>query len=610
MLFVDYETRSRAPLPAVGSKVYSEDPSTEILLVGMACGPDEEPFIAERIEQWDPGTRIVSWGRFDYHIYRSIEDPSYRSDHWIDAMALARYTGMPAGLDAFATALGFGSQKDRRGKQLIKKYCMPQADGAFLPLEGEDLTAMSEYCLQDVRLLQEAWVRLKSLLPEWEEHCRPAYEATERMNDRGVPIDRRAAENALSQCEAHTERLAAECESLCGFKPSQNLRIADFLGVKSCAKGILEDMTFDDPSRERVREIRLESAKAATKKLVPMLQMSLSTGRAYGCFVFNGAHTGRGASRAIQFQNMVKARVNPEVFTKLHAGTDLVNPLSDVQQNIRGFIRPVDGVLAVADYAQVEARIVAWLANCEGMLSAFRDPDRDVYREAAARSFGIPVGTVDDTQRSYGKIAILGPGYGAGGKALASQAPGYGIQMTEAEGDKLKDFYRNDLAPEVPLLWDAYERAARDVVSGRITATERVGPVGFALNSSGGCLEVTLPSGRNLRYLNPQIGEDRFGDPAVVFQSKYGQKSIWGGHWLENICQAIAADLKNAALVRLTRRNASGVLEVHDELVIESPVSEGPGWVDYMLCVMRDPPSWAPRGLFDAEGQLMDRYSK
>ena len=97
MLFVDYETRSRAPLPAVGSKVYSEDPSTEILLVGMACGPDEEPFIAERIEQWDPGTRIVSWGRFDYHIYRSIEDPSYRSDHWIDAMALARYTGMPAG---------------------------------------------------------------------------------------------------------------------------------------------------------------------------------------------------------------------------------------------------------------------------------------------------------------------------------------------------------------------------------------------------------------------------------------------------------------------------------------------------------------------------------
>ena len=607
MLFVDYETRSKVNLPAVGSHVYANDPSTEILMVGCAT-EDDTPRISETI-----GGRqfhLVSWGRFDYQIYRALENPDYPSDTWIDAQAIARYTGMPGGLDAFSKALGFGIHKDTRGKRLITKYCKPPGGGGpFLKLEGEDLTAMEEYCLQDVVLLQEAWKRLKVLLPEWEMYCRPAYEATEAMNELGVPIDRVAAGRALDQCRAHEARLVEECANLCGFRPSQNLRIAEFLGMGSCSKGDLEKRTFKDPTQQRVRDIRLEFAKAATKKLVPMLEMSAVTGRAHGCFVFNGAHTGRGSSQDIQFQNMVRAEVNPEVFRKLHAGETLHLPLQDVQENIRGFIQPMKGgKLISVDYSQLEARIAAWLSDCTELLDGFKDTTRDVYREAAARAYGIPLADVGPAERSYGKIAILGPTYGAGGKALAAQAPGYGIEMTEAEGDKLKTFYRTTF-PEIPLLWDKLEDAAMQVVSHRTEGAVWVGPIGFTLNASGKTLELILPSGRKMRFLYPAIGEDRFGDAAVVVLTKHGKRSIWGGHWLENICQAIAADLKNDALVRISDLGYDPILEVHDEIVVE----EYARWevvLEDMVFIMETPPSWAPKGLFRAEGKIMGRYSK
>lgn len=625
-LLVDYETVGRLDLTKVGGFLYATDVATRVLMVGVAT-PKGIPVVRDSLRDIR-NRRMVSWGDFDRLIYRHSDAPGpdrqrlgpyHRHvdrvhDTWIDAMALARYSGFPGGLSQFAAAMGIPVTKDPAGKKLIRKYSMPDPKtGDFLELSGHDRRAFEAYCLQDLVVLQAAWGKLSTLFPEWEELCSPAYEATLRMNAYGVPIDREAAANALEMCRKQEIELTEECEKLCGLRPTQAIALAEYLGLPNAQKATLEAATFDDPVKQRVAEIRLTAAKAATKKLVPMLEMSALTGRAHGCFVFNGAHTGRGSSRGIQLQNMVRAKVDEETMVAFAEGLPVADPLNAVRKNIRGFIRAPEGMAFVAcDYSQIEARLVAWLAGCPGLLAAFRDPTRDPYREFAAEAFGVPVAEVEGEQRSYGKIIVLGAGYGAGGAALCTQASGYGLFPTVEFMDGLRDTYRR-LYPEVPQLWDRLEDAARTVVARRAPLGVEVGPLKFELNPRGSCLYLRFPSGKVMRFLEPTIAKDRFGNDAVSVRTKHGDRIIWGGHWLENIAQGIAADLKNAALVRLDRElrpRAHPIMEVHDEIVVEAIADEAPFVLDEIHRIMVDPPAWAPDDLIEAEGSIMLRYSK
>lgn len=608
-LLLDYETRSRADLPKVGGLMYATDPSTEILMAGVARRGEKPRIFDDLASSLRGSERVVSWGDFDRLICFHVE--GFTTD-WIDAMALARYTGMPGGLDQFAAAMSIPVAKDPRGKRLINRYSLPQKDGSFLEMPPDDRKAMEDYCLQDVVLLDKAWSILQVLLPEWEKHCSAGYLATEAMNSRGVPVDRVAAGRALDLCRAQEKALVEECQKLCGLKPSQSIALAEYLGLADVRKQTLEEAHFDDPEKRRVQEIRLQHAKAATKKLIPMLEMSARSGRAHGCFVFNGAHTGRGSSRGIQLQNMVRAKTDESFFDALHDSSPIDNPLSKVRDNIRGFIAPPRGrSLVVADYSQVEARLVAWLADCKPMLSAFLDPKRDIYREFAAKAFSLPVDEIakGSDERSFGKIVVLGAGYGAGGNALCAQAPGYGLDASPEFMDRLKDVYRETYA-EVPQLWNRLNDAALSVVSRRVVGDMAVGPVRFRVNSRGSSLIVVLPSGRALRFLSPQIEEDRFGNPVVSVVTKHGRRTVWGGHWLENIAQAVASDLKTNTMTRCESNGLSTIMEVHDEVVLEADTNQAPSVLSLVLATMESAPAWLPAGLITAEGDVMARYSK
>jgi len=612
MIFVDYETRSQCNLPKRGGFVYSGHATTEILMVGVSqdmWDRDDASVISNLSRFVETNTTICSWGDFDRMIFERHEGAGSAKGRWIDAMALARYAGMPAGLDAFATAVGIPVGKMPEGKRLIRDYCVPQADGSFRTLEGDDLRLMEEYCKQDVRLLRRAWDKLEVMYPEWQQHMEPGYEATYKMNQNGVPIDRVAAGRALDLCKKAQEDAIEECESLCGLKPTQSIALAEYFGLPDVRKQTLEAARFENPAKERVRQIRLASASVAAKKLVPMLEMSAATGRAHGCFIPNGARTGRGSSRQIQFQNMVRSVVDEKYFANLYGEHAIDDPIEETRVNIRGFVKPRgENVLVAADYSQVEARIVAWLADCQPMLDAFMDPDRDIYREFASRAFGKTVDEITSEERNFGKIVVLGAGYGAGGAALNTQAKSFGLDRGEAFFDKLKTAYR-ETYPEVPQLWNRLNFAAGQVVNGNQEKAS-VGPVEFDLGPDGKMLRVTLPSGRKLRYMHPAVVEDRFGNPVVEVDDRRGRRTIWGGHWLENLAQAIATDLKLDAMDRLTEMGSKLVMEVHDEVVVEEPVLVAQDAAVEMVEIMEDPPHWAPYGLIRAEAEVHERYSK
>ena len=607
-LFLDYETRGPVNLPLAGGAEYF--PSAEILMVGLAHD-DGEAFIAPDVLSADPESqhRRISWGRFDLRIYQQHEDALFKSEDWIDAMSLAFFLGFPPSLNGFSSAIGVENKKDSRGSRLINQYCLPQEDGSFRDLGAnpEDRAAFEEYCLQDVRLLQTAWKTLAPFLPEWEKTQRANLEVVERMNERGVPIDRIAASRAIKQIKEQETALREECLELTGYNPTQTEKLRVFLDVTNMTKATLESAEFADPIAERVRDIRLAVSKAATKKLKPMLAMSETDGRARGCFIPNGAATGRGSSRGIQLQNLKRKVIDPAYFDALHNGDALDDPLTQTQENIRGFLRAEkDHTFICADYGQIEARILAWIAREKTLGTAFLK-GIDVYKLMAANVFGISsLDAVTDEQRQLGKIGMLGCGFGVSGPGIAAQANNFGVRIDDDFGWRIVGTYRQTF-PAIAHLWGELDKGIIDVVEGSRMVLNAARTT-FQMHDK--FLVATLPSGRRLRYYDARV-EDGPRGRGVVFKGRVGfslvDKRLWHGHLVENLCQAIAADIKLSAMKRCP---FPLIAEVHDELLCEVPEGDAERDLEFLIDVMCETDDWMMPKLIVADGWTGERYSK
>jgi len=204
-----------------------------------------------------------------------------------------------------------------------------------------------------------------------------------------------------------------------------------------------------------------------------------------------------------------------------------------------------------------------------------------------------------------GPALVHNSGYGVGGPGLAQQAVGYGVKLTERQGWELVKKYRYAF-PQVPALWVDLDSGLRHLVSGGITELE-AGRCIFSVNKPGTVLKCVLPSGRPLRYMFPKI--EKHGErTGVVFTSRFGRKMLWGGHVVENLCQAVATDLKLEALREF---GGEAVLEVHDEIVLEVAEDKAEKRLAALIGVMESPGPWFDqKGLIKAEGKVMERYGK
>jgi DNA polymerase bacteriophage-type len=600
-IFVDYETRSKKDIKLVGRDEYFAH--ADILMVGVI--DEEREGILPSLDGY-AGCTFVSWGDFDRHIAERV-DGIFAPD-WINAADLARMVGLPQNLKDFCSAVGIPATKDSRGTRLINKYSKLQEDGTYRVLEGEDRQAFEEYCIQDVRLLKQAWRFLSPLLKEWERCHRPGLETYEKMNARGVPIDVGAAERAQDLCIAQTRAIEAECMSRFGFKPSQVGLVRDFLGTVDASKATLEAFKTKDKDKAWLRDARLLVSPAAIKKLVPLISLASEDDRIHGAFQYHGAHTGRGTSHGVQFQNLKKSVVREGFFYDLESGSTVVDPIKETQMNIRGFIKaPEDHTFVIVDYAAVEARIVAWIAGEVGLVEAFT-AGRDIYREFASSVYGVPKEQVTDSQRAHGKAAVLGCGYGMGPKKLVAQAAGQGTIISPETAKVLVDRYRK-WYPAIPTLWNDIEMGVRGLIRG-LSDVFVAGRCTFTINPHKTFLRIELPSQRVLRYFTPRIEKLEERD-SIVYRSRFGRVACWGGSFVENICQAIAGDLKIDAMVRADKLGFRTVMEVHDELVIEEVRELSASTLTVMQLVMADPPDWmdAP-GLIKGEGKISDRFTK
>jgi DNA polymerase-1 len=250
------------------------------------------------------------------------------------------------------------------------------------------------------------------------------------------------------------------------------------------------------------------------------LRVNPRTGRIHTRFNQTGAATGRLSSSDPNLQNIPIRTPRGEAIR-------------------RGFIPTAGWSFVVADYSQIELRLLAHFSGDPSFLEAFARGD-DIHRQTAAIIFGVPVAQVTAEMRARAKTINFATIYGQGPFALSRQL---GITQEEARSFIAQYFERF--------------KGVRDWLDRQV-----------ALARDQGWVETLF--GRR-RYV-PEIKDRNFNTRA--FGERLAQNSP---------LQGSAADLIKIAMIRIHRAlcdqrlEAHLLLQVHDELVLEAPPAEVDG---------------------------------
>jgi len=283
---------------------------------------------------------------------------------------------------------------------------------------------------------------------------------------------------------------------------------------------------------------------------------------------YYAAHTGRwGGDDKINLQNLPSRGVNGK---KLK----------------RSIIAPEGYTLIDADSAQIEARVLAWLAEQDDLTKAFTDGE-DVYVKMASRIYDKAEEDITKDERFVGKTTILGAGYGMGALKFQSQLKTFGSDMKIEEARRVIKIYR-ETNWKIDKLW----RDAQQILVSLSNKDQpkRLGR-GKVLITVPKENAIRLPSGLLMRYegLDYEIGEK--GED-FSYQTRRGRTRIYGGKVVENVCQAIARCIIGEQMLEINKKHRA-VLTVHDSIVCCVKDEEVTDAQKYIEECMRWTPEWA-----------------
>ncbi|MDY5133591.1 DNA polymerase [Actinotignum urinale] len=652
MLSIDIETFSPVQLAKTGLYPYAEHPDFELLLFGYSIdgGPIEVVDLASGETLPDEvlaalvDPSVVKWAhnaafeRVCLSAWLRTHHPELLADgflgprQWRCTMIWSAYLGLPMSLDAVATVLNLDVQKDTVGKKLIKQFCTPATPsvlngGKRRNPPSADPTGWArfiDYNRRDVEVELAIHERLASFpMPddEWD-----TYALDQRINDAGILLDHTLVDNAVAVDEHHRNATLARAQTLTGLEnPNSPIQLKQWLQTNGCELESLAKADVDaalDTATGAVKEVlklRGDLAKSSVKKYVAMHNVAGSDGRARGLIQFYGAgRTGRFAGRLVQVQNLPRnylPDLNQARGLVRTGNLDALELLYDsvpdtLSQLIRtAFIPSTGNRFIVADFSAIEARVIAWLAGETTTLQAFR-AGKDLYCETASRMFGVPVEKhgINAELRQKGKIAVLACGYGGSVGALKAMGA-LGMGLAEHELKPIVDAWRA-ANPHIVQLWADVEETAIAAITSRQPL--RLRNLRFTVES--GILFIELPSGRRLAYVQPRLGENRWGGTSITYTGtttarRWGQLETYGGKLVENIVQAIARDLLVTGMHAVAKAGHRIVMHVHDEIVIDEPL--GSGFTVTDACqLMSTLPTWAEGLPLDADGYECGYYRK
>lgn len=642
LLAIDIETYSDVDLTKCGVYAYCDSPQFEILLfayafdeeetqiIDLACGEQLPQRVLDALE--DENTIKTAFNAaFERTCLSKYLGKKLRPVSWQCTAVQSAMLALPLSLDGVGEVLDIQRKKLKEGADLVRFFSMPckptKANGGRtrnLPSdEPEKWERFKTYCIRDVDAEREIRYKLRNYpIPENEMRL---YQMDQEINDRGILVDRELVENAVLCDTQYKEAVTARAYELTGLdNPNSPAQIKSWLScrgveVESLDKKSVKAMISDaDGEVLEVLQLRLLMAKTSVKKYEAIERSVCSDGRCHGLLHFYGANrTGRWAGRLVQVQNLPQNHI---VDLKLARNLvknrqfDLIDLLYDstpgvLSELIRTAFIPKPGTrFIVADFAAIEARVLAWFSGEQWRLTTFEEGG-DIYCASASQMFGVPVVKhgVNGHLRQKGKIAELALGYGGSVGALTSMGA-LEMGMQEEELQPLVNQWRAS-NPHITKFWWDVDTAAVKAVKERTSVT--YGKLCFTYRS--GILFITLPSGRNLSYIKPRMTQNRFGRESLSYEGvgeskKWMRIETYGPKLVENIVQATARDLLALAMLRLRDAGFEIVMHIHDEAVLEVP--EGVSSVEEVCRIMAVAPDWAAGLPLRADGYECPFYKK
>lgn len=362
----------------------------------------------------------------------------------------------------------------------------------------------------------------------------PLVNVLARMELAGVSLDKDWLAQESVDLESDLKKLEQEIFELSGeeFNMNSPRQLGDILfekmqldpkakktktGQYATSEDILQKLASKHEIIKHILEYRqLQKLKSTYVDALPT-QIDAFDNRVHTNFSQTTAATGRLASVNPNLQNI---------------------PIRTLRgQQIRGaFVAGEGKKLISADYSQIELRLIAEISGENNMLEAFNQ-GADIHASTAAKLFKIPIEEVSKIQRSQAKTVNFGIIYGQGAFALAEQT---GLSRSEAKA--MIDAYY-ETYPRLREYMDEQVKKARDL----------------------GYVETILGRKRHLTDIN-------------------SNNFVVRGHAERNAVnapiQGSAADIIKLAMIRIDQQleekkmNTKMLLQVHDELVFESPISE------------------------------------
>ncbi len=452
---------------------------------------------------------------YDSMLASFVLDPGRRS-HAIDTLALEH---LGRTMETYADVAG-------RGKREVPfaELPVPRA-AAYCGADSTTVLALHDFFAP--RLRETA---LEPLLAEIE---LPLVEVLVDMEWEGIAIDRAVFERLSRELGADLGRLEREISQAAGTELNLNSpkQLATVLFEKHQLPVLKKTKTGPSTDADVLEQLaamghglpklileyrELQKLKSTYVDALPA-EVNPKTGRIHTSFNQTGAATGRLSSSEPNLQNIPVRSARGEAIR-------------------RGFVPAAGSVFLVADYSQIELRLMAHLSGDAGFIEAFRQGG-DIHRQTAALIFGVPLAEVTPEMRARAKTINFATIYGQGAFSLSRQL---GISQEDAKSFIARYFER---FAGVRAFLDRQVQLAREQ----------------------GYVETLF---KRRRYI-PEIRDRNYNLRA--YAERTAQNSP---------LQGSAADLIKLAMVRAHRElrerglESRMLLQVHDELIFEVPTSE------------------------------------
>lgn len=652
VLHLDFETRSGVDLPARGAYQYSEHQSTELLCAYWAI--DDGPVKGWRAITDDIPTELADAlegaGERGIHAHNAgferlittnvlcrdwdVRPPPLEAFYCTAAQA--RLRALPGGLAHLPRALGIKEFKMASGKRLITRMCVPPYEWT------EELQQELEtYCAQDVEVERACAAASAPMTDtEWRD-----YLVNERINDRGIAVDRYLASMASGLAQEERQAVGALLDEATGgviTSVYQYQRHTQWALDHGVPREAMERHKFDrklgktktslsfdqdtraalmadpdtDPAVLKVAELCEQASAGSVSKFRAMALRADVDNKVKGTFVLAGAsQTTRYAAWGLQLHNYPRATAPDfeEARERVMSGEDIPGeelfPL--LSSMLRGSLMASKGnILVGADWSSIEAITLPWLAGdtpgakerVELFRSTLADPTiPDVYKRSFSESYPLVAPEdVDKEQRQIGKVKELSLQFEGGGRAVQAMAKNYNVVVDLPTAEKWRDDWRASNRWAVRL-WRALELGASRAIRSPGTEFE-VGRIKYVfVNTTLFCI---LPNGHTLSYPHARLeqNETPWGETKVAVtaikaawtppaddpQAEWPRIALYGGLLAENVAQATAACVLRDTLALLDEDDWPVVLHIHDEIAMDVRPDEKDEATEALIWAMKN----------------------